>query len=119
MEYLTEVDSAVLLSGCLGLVVGLVTNAQEIGLDWWLKKEWLGWDRAISRAVVSAVVWALVLGAIAFISILYEPLKPTAQIRNQVFATGTFVGLLLPITTKVGTWLTERMIQLIKSKSAQ
>ena len=116
MDYLTDIDRAILLSGALGLVVGFVTNAQELGFDWWLKKEWLGWDRAISRAVVSAIVWALVLGAIAFISILYEPTKPVAQIRNQVFSIGIFSGLLLPITTRAGLWLAGRLLRLRESE---
>lgn len=115
MDYLTDTDSVILLAGSLGLAIGLLISVQELGLDWWLKKEWLGWDRAISRSVVSAIVWALLMGAIAFLSVLYEPMKAIADIKSQTLSWGIFIGLSLPITTRFGLWAAEKLGQMMKS----
>ncbi|MEO0645332.1 MAG: hypothetical protein AAFZ17_04105 [Cyanobacteria bacterium J06650_10] len=118
MDYLTETDKAVLLLGGLGLAVGLLTSAQETGLDWWLKKEWFGWDSAISRAIVSAIVWALLLGSMAFINILYEPMKPIVEIRSQILSLALFIVFSLPVMTRALPWTFEKFGQIIEHASS-
>lgn len=113
MDYLTETDQAIMLSGALGLCVGLAISAQNIWLDQWLKEEWLGWDDAISRTIVSAIVWAILLSAIAFLSLLYEPMKSAASIERASIQFGIVMGLLLPITRRGVSWVAQKVGNLL------
>ena len=117
MDYLTDTDRVIFLAGGVGLVVGLAINAQELAFDQWLNQEWLGWDRAISRGVVSAIVWALILSALAFITILYEPAKPLSAISRSVTQLGIWIALVSPSATRAGLWLTDRIVKRIRPDS--
>lgn len=114
MGYLTDVDEVIFLAGGIGLGVGLLISAQEIAFEHWLDKKWAGWDRAISKSVVNAIVWALVLSAIAFITILYAPAKPLSTIRQSVILFGLGTGLLFPGVTRLSLWGIDKLGQLIK-----
>ncbi|MEL7353947.1 MAG: hypothetical protein AAF171_26955 [Cyanobacteria bacterium P01_A01_bin.116] len=102
MDYYTATDKLILLGVGFGLALGLLLSSQEIALDWQLKKKWLGWDAAISQSVVSAIVCALVVSAIAFLTLLYAPAKPLADIRTAMIRGCLAIGLLLPAARRAG-----------------
>lgn len=115
MSYLTDTDKVIFLAGGVGLAVGIITNAQDIALDRWLKREWLGWDRAISRAIVSAIIWALVFSALAFLTMLYEPAKPLSAVQQSMIQFGLWMGLVVPGATRIGLWATDKIASRVKS----
>ncbi|MEL6492125.1 MAG: hypothetical protein AAFQ95_19395, partial [Cyanobacteria bacterium J06621_3] len=94
--------------------VGLLISAQEIAFDRWLKQDWPGWDRAISKSIVSAIIWALVLGALSFIAILYEPTKSIVTIKRTIILFGLWMGLFAPGITRLGLWTTNKIGQRFK-----
>ncbi|MEO0770224.1 MAG: hypothetical protein AAFY72_12475 [Cyanobacteria bacterium J06649_4] len=114
MSYLTDVDEVIFLAGAIGLGVGVLTSAQDMAFEYWLDEQWVGWDRAISKSVVSAIVWALVLSAITFITILYAPVKPLSTIRQNVVLFGLWMGLLSPGVTRFCLWATDKLGKVIK-----
>lgn len=119
MGYLTDTDTVIFTAGSVGLGVGLLISAQEIAFDRWLKQEWLGWDNAISKSIVSAIIWALVLGALSFITILYEPTKSLATIKRTTILFGLWMGLFAPSITRLGLWMTDKIGQLINSNQSK
>ncbi|MEL7067081.1 MAG: hypothetical protein AAGN15_00340 [Cyanobacteria bacterium J06581_3] len=114
MGYLTDTDTVIFTAGSVGLGVGLLISAQEIAFDRWLNQDWPGWDRAISKSIVSAIIWALVLGSLSFITILYEPTKSLATIKRTTILFGFWMGLLAPGITRLGLWTTDRIGQFFK-----
>jgi len=117
MNYLTETDQVIFLAGGVGLLVGGAINAQGLALDKWLKEEWQGWDSAISRTIVSAIVWALVLSALAFITILYEPAKPLPEISHAISKLGLWMAIAAPSATRLARWSTDKIGSMIKPKA--
>ena len=114
MDYLTDVDKVIFLAGAIGLGVGLLISTQEIAFTRWLDNDWKGWEWAISKSVVSAIVWALVISAIAFITILYAPAKPLSTIRRSEILFGLWMGLLSPGITRLGLWATDKLGKLVR-----
>ncbi|MEO0770554.1 MAG: hypothetical protein AAFY72_14195 [Cyanobacteria bacterium J06649_4] len=109
MDYFTDADKCVLLAGIVGAMVGSAISLQEAGLDKWLRQIWLGWDRLLSRTIVSSIVWTILLSAFTFIHILYDAGKPLSAISTETTRLGIFMCFFWPIATQGVNWLEHKV----------
>ena len=101
MSYLSAVNKTVLLAITIGLCSGTLSGCLDIGLDRLLGQAWLGWNKAIKDVMLQAVVFAIALGAGAFIFVTLNPYGPSEEINGSTFKVCLAYSVLFPLANLI------------------
>lgn len=106
------ITQSLLIVTALGFVSGFLITLQEVGLDYLINKEWLGWTITIRKFAFSTLSLAVLFSIGGALIANWEPARSLniapEGIVSFFFKTAIFLSVVTPITSQLRVVLHRR-----------
>ena len=115
------ITQSLLVVTALGFASGLLISLQEVGLDYLVNKEWLGWTVTIRKFAFSTLSLAVLFSVGGALIANWEPVRSLNIAPEGIvpffFKTAIFLSVVTPISSQIRIALAQR--QAVPEDSSQ
>ncbi|MGB3787365.1 MAG: hypothetical protein WA949_05095 [Phormidesmis sp.] len=106
------ITQSLLIVTALGFVSGFLISLQEVGLDYLISKEWLGWTVTIRKFAFSTLSLAVLFSVGGALITNWEPLRSLNIASEGIvlffFKTAILISIVTPISSQIRNALAQR-----------
>ncbi|MEM8502864.1 MAG: hypothetical protein AAF716_06895 [Cyanobacteria bacterium P01_D01_bin.1] len=106
------ITQSLLIVTALGFASGCLISLQEVGLDYLINKEWLGWTLTIRKFAFSTLSLAVLFSLGGALMENWEPMRSLNIAPEGIvpffFKTAIFLSVVTPITSQIRVVLNQR-----------
>lgn len=106
------ITQSLLIVTALGFVSGFLISLQEVGLDYLINKEWLGWTLTIRKFAFSTLSLAVLFSLGGALIANWEPVRSLNIAPEGIvpffFKTAILISIVTPISSQIRNALSAR-----------
>ncbi|MBE9061045.1 hypothetical protein [cf. Phormidesmis sp. LEGE 11477] len=106
------ITQSLLIVTALGFVSGFLITLQEVGLDYLVNKEWLGWGITLRKFAFSTLSLAVLFSIGGALITNWEPVRSLNIAPEGIvpffFKTAIFLSIVTPISSQIRVALAQR-----------
>ena len=106
------ITQSLLIVTVLGFISGFLITLQEVGFDYVINKEWLGWTLTIRKFAFSTLSLAMLFSIGAALMANWKPVRSLNIAPEGIvpffFKTAIFLSIVTPITSQLRIALARR-----------